>query len=427
MQPHRALVASTPGLPLRQAHLEREFVIAHAASGTAIGSEVYVLPLDGLDQLVASLPAGTLADRGTQRPKKSLFEYFERRDGLLMLRAKYRDLGQASRGIRALLECAARQQAHARYFIGLDAALFEALWDRAGVRRGAADAPAPGTEARGAAFEELQELVAEHPRLVIPEYVKREFVGNAPCVRLVHYLIVLASRCMHPVLIQGETGTGKEIVARTIHHLQFHGAGKCVCVNCGGIPSELLESELFGHVKGAFTHATFTKIGLWQDAHRGTLFLDEIGDLAPAHQVKVLRACENGTFTPVGAVDPVKSSARVLSATHRSLEAMMRAGRFREDLYYRLVAMRIRTPALREHPEDIPAIARHLWNTLRSHARQELPSEVEVLLRDQPLPGNVRELRSILAGISMLADGGPVTARLARLALRRRAVVERDG
>jgi transcriptional regulator with GAF, ATPase, and Fis domain len=180
-------------------------------------------------------------------------------------------------------------------------------------------------------------------------------------------------------------------------------------------------------VRGAFTSATRDKVGLWQDAQDGTLFLDEIGDMAPSHQAKVLRAIEEGQFLPVGGVKPIASNARLLSATHRSLEAMVRDGRFREDLYHRLVVIRIRTPSLREHPEDIPALARHLWDGIRLNKSQRLPEEVTALLQQQVLPGNVRELRSLLSGIAMVSFGKPVTMRMARVVLRERGIFEKDG
>jgi hypothetical protein len=426
MQTSRALACRAPGTPLRRTQLEREFVLGLATSGLARGVEVYVLAHEALDLLAGALPDGAMVDRGVKHRAKALAAYFARRSGLLRVRATYHQPGQAERGIRALVAATAPLHVSGRYFVGVPEGIFDALWERApehptgvstGRRRSSADA----------SQSELHELLALHPEIQIPDGVRRSFIGDAPVVRLVHYLVVLAAKCSFPVLIEGETGTGKEVVARLIHGLQFGHNGKCVCVNCGGIPSELLESELFGHVQGAFTSATRNKTGLWQDAQNGTLFLDEIGDMAPTHQAKVLRAIEDGKFHPVGGVRPFTSNARILSATHRNLEAMVQSGHFREDLYHRLVVLRVRTPALREHPEDIPAIARHLWSGIRLHKCQDLPDEVAALLEQQPLPGNVRELRSILSGIAMVSYGKPVTLRMARIVQRDRGIVERDG
>jgi transcriptional regulator of acetoin/glycerol metabolism len=423
MKQTRALVCRAAGSPLRPTHLEREYVIGLASSGLVRGIEVYVLDHATLDALVKTLPEGIVHDRGTKHPSKSLGDYLARRGGVQRVRADYHLPGQATRGIRTLLTAAARRHVSGRFFVSMPAAVFEALWER---HEHQADEPRDPEADGDGRRSTLQELIALRPDLEIPELVRRSYIGQAPVVRLVHYLTVLAAHCPDPVLIQGETGTGKEIVARNIHALQFGADGKCVSVNCGGIPSELLESELFGHVRGSFTGATRDKVGLWQDAQNGTLFLDEIGDLTPAHQVKVLRAIEERAFLPVGGVRPFKSNARVLAATHRDLESLVRAGRFRADLYHRLVVIRIRTPALREHPEDIPAIARHLWARIRNHPRQALPDEVVAVLQEQPLSGNVRELRSILSGIGMISDGRPLSARLARFVIRERGTIGQD-
>jgi transcriptional regulator of acetoin/glycerol metabolism len=426
MQSTRAIVCRSAGASLQRTELEPFHVTGLAAGGRPRGAEVYVLEHTALARLAGSLRTGIMADRGAKDDRRGLAHYFAGGDGLRRLSADYSQVGQAERGIRALLAAIERQEAANHCFIGVPARVFDALWARAPEHPAGAAVRAAGS-AGNASLAQLRELIAMHPEIEIPESVRQSFIGNAPVVRLVHYLIVLAARCSFPVLIEGETGTGKEVVARQIHGLQFGRDGKCVCVNCAGIPSELLESELFGHVRGAFTSATRDKVGLWQDAQDGTLFLDEIGDMAPSHQAKVLRAIEEGQFLPVGGVKPIASNARLLSATHRSLEAMVRDGRFREDLYHRLVVIRIRTPSLREHPEDIPALARHLWDGIRLNKSQRLPEEVTALLQQQVLPGNVRELRSLLSGIAMVSFGKPVTMRMARVVLRERGIFEKDG
>ena len=178
-------------------------------------------------------------------------------------------------------------------------------------------------------------------------------------------------------------------------------------VNCGGIPHELLESELFGHKKGSFTGATRDKPGLWTLARRGTLFLDEIGDLSLVHQVKILRALEEGRYRPVGDSSEITSHARIVAATNRDLPQMVAAGLFREDLYYRLFTFPIRTPALREHPDDIPELTVHFWKKIANERARPLPAAVTQSLRRYAWPGNARELRSFLINVFLLADKTP--------------------
>jgi transcriptional regulator with PAS, ATPase and Fis domain len=222
------------------------------------------------------------------------------------------------------------------------------------------------------------------------------------------------------VLIQGETGTGKEVVALAIRDFGPRAGQPFIPVNCGGFSADLLESELFGHVKGAFTGALREKPGLWTLAHAGTLFLDEISELTPQHQVKVLRALEDGTYRAVGGEKEFKSGARIIAATNRDLRQMVEAGTFREDLYYRLFTFRIRTPALREHPEDIPELAAHFWQKFAGAACPPLPVEVMQELKAYRWPGNVRELRSFLINVFTFADSRPVTVPMIRAVMRDR-------
>jgi transcriptional regulator with GAF, ATPase, and Fis domain len=166
------------------------------------------------------------------------------------------------------------------------------------------------------------------------------------------------------VLVLGDTGTGKEVIARSIHNYSARASEKFVPVNCGAIPSELLESELFGHKRFTFTDAKYDKKGLWEITGNGTLFLDEVGDLALIHQVKILRALEENKIRPIGEVKEIRVNARVIAATNRDLFSMVKAGHFREDLYYRLRSFLLRTPGLRDHPEDIPTLARFFWKKI---------------------------------------------------------------
>jgi two-component system, NtrC family, response regulator HupR/HoxA len=211
------------------------------------------------------------------------------------------------------------------------------------------------------------------------------------------------------VLLLGETGTGKELFARLIHDNSARRAGRFVAQNCGALPESLLESELFGHVRGAFTGATGERKGLFEEADGGTIFLDEVGDTSPAMQLRLLRVLQEGEIRRVGASAVRKVNVRVLAATHADLDAEVEAGRFRRDLYYRLNVFPIRLPALRDRAEDVPALADHFLRVYRERARRAVPGispEARELLRSYPFPGNVRELENEIERAVALADQG---------------------
>lgn len=209
------------------------------------------------------------------------------------------------------------------------------------------------------------------------------------------------------VLILGESGTGKEVIARALHHTSSRARGPFVAVNCGALPETLLESEIFGHVKGAFTGATTSKRGLFEEAHGGTFFLDEIGDMPPALQVKLLRTLQDGEVRRVGSNQAVTVAARVVAATNRNIEHMLLEGRFREDLFYRLNVITLALPALRQRREDIPALADHFlrhFSSQQGRVCRLSPEALERLLR-YPWPGNVRELENAMQRAAILAEG----------------------
>jgi two-component system response regulator HupR/HoxA len=211
------------------------------------------------------------------------------------------------------------------------------------------------------------------------------------------------------VLLLGETGTGKELFARLIHHNGPRRSAKFVAQNCGALPESLLESELFGHTRGAFTGATAERKGLFEEADGGTIFLDEVGEMSPAMQVRLLRVLQEGEIRRVGASAPRTVDVRVLAATNTDLEADVEAGRFRKDLYYRLNVFPIRLPPLRERVEDIPSLAEHFLRVYRGRARRAVPSispEAMQCLRAYPFPGNVRELENEIERAVALADPG---------------------
>lgn len=392
------------------------------ARRTAVGGVAvcHAMGREDLDRLCAELPAGLVADRGTKHATRPLAWYFADRGGLVCLRADYRAPAQALRGLHALV-ATCNGPLGGLFFVGLPAAVFADLWTRA------APLESPEPQAGGLAgypsadsAEELQALLARHADLAVPAKVSERYVGASRRVEWVRRQIVLAARGVHPVLIQGEAGTGKELVARLIHELSDRQAGALQVVNCDAIPEEGFESELFGQVRGAVPGAARDRAGLWTQARGSTLFLSEIGDVSLLHQVKVLRALQTGRYLPVGGEQEIESNARVIAASHGDLEQLVRAGRFREDLFYRLFSLRIRLPALREQREDIPEIARRQWRKVAGEQAPALADEVTAELSRQPWPGNVRELRAFLANVAVVAGGQPVTAELVRAVQRER-------
>jgi two-component system, NtrC family, response regulator AtoC len=226
-----------------------------------------------------------------------------------------------------------------------------------------------------------------------------ECVGTSRSMKRVFQLVERLTRVNTSVLIRGENGTGKELVAKAIHFNSPRKDGPFVAVNCGAIPENLIESELFGHEKGAFTGAEQRKIGRFQYAAGGTLFLDEIGDTSLATQVKLLRVLQEHTFTPVGANREVKTDVRIVAATNRDLEKAVKEGKFREDLYYRLNVMPIFLPPLRERSDDIPALCGHFidkFNKEHSRSLRGIAPEALEALQTFHWPGNIRELENAI-------------------------------
>ncbi len=237
-------------------------------------------------------------------------------------------------------------------------------------------------------------------------------IGSSPIIAQIRALIAKLARTQAPVFITGESGTGKELAARLIHAQGPRRCGPFVPVNCGAIPPDLVEGELFGHKKGSFTGAVADKEGLFQAAAGGTLFLDEIAELPLPAQVKLLRAIQERAVRPVGAAHEIPVDVRLISASHRDLVREVEEGRFRQDLFYRINVIELRMPALREHPEDIPELAVYILNRLaeRSLTRNQSPCpslapEAIAMLQRHPFPGNVRELENILERALALCEG----------------------
>ena len=262
----------------------------------------------------------------------------------------------------------------------------------------------------------MRRLTEENERLhaaLGTRYQLGQFVGASPRMQEVYALVRRVMGTPINCLVCGESGTGKELLAKAIHFGSERARGPFVPVNCGALPEQLVESELFGHKKGTFTGAIRDKIGFFEAADGGTIFLDEIGDMPLAAQVKVLRALAERRVTPVGATEEVPVDVRVIAATNKDLQAEVRAGRFREDLYYRLNVVQIDMPPLRERAADIPSLTQHFIENFSAEygkpVRGATPEAVR-LLRAYPFPGNVRELQNIVERAVALESGPLLTA-----------------
>ncbi|MGH9558977.1 MAG: sigma 54-interacting transcriptional regulator [Bryobacteraceae bacterium] len=265
------------------------------------------------------------------------------------------------------------------------------------------------------AFEKIRELrkKMEDEKVYLEEEIRSEYrfdeiVGNSSAIREVLAQIETAAPTDSTVLIQGETGTGKELAARAIHQLSRRNHATFVKLNCSAIPAGLIESELLGHEKGAFTGALAQRIGRFELAHRGTLFLDEIGELPLELQPKLLRVLQDGQFERLGGMRTVESDVRLVVATNRDLRAMVAAQQFRMDLYYRLNVFPITIPPLRERREDIPALVRYFVQEFSTRMRKEIeaiPVEAMESLVNYSWPGNIRELRNVLERSVIVTSG----------------------
>ena len=257
----------------------------------------------------------------------------------------------------------------------------------------------------------IEDVPGPHPAAVpAPRKGVGPIVGEHPKMKELFRTIRQVSRTAITLLVQGETGTGKELVAQAIHTHSPRASKNFVPVNCGALPEGLLKTELFGHVKGAFTGAISDKKGRFELADRGTLFLDEVGELSPGMQVQFLRVLQDGIFHPVGSEKPYRADIRLISATNKDLESEVAAGRFRKDLYYRLSAMPISVPPLRERRSDIPLLADHFLTHYGKKffgKRARLSSEAVAILMAYDWPGNVRELMNAIQFARSQMSGQP--------------------
>ena len=238
-----------------------------------------------------------------------------------------------------------------------------------------------------------------------------EIVSHSPAMRQILGILPDVAASDATVVVRGETGTGKELVARAIHDLSPRRKGPFVAVNCGALPDTLLESELFGYKKGAFTDAKADKLGRFALARGGTIFLDEIGDLSPVLQVKLLRVLQEKAYEPLGGTGPEPADVRIVTATHRNLEDLVSKELFRQDLYYRINVVRLDLPPLRERPEDIPLLADHFvrhFNKLRESGIKGVSADALALLQRYDFPGNIRELENLIERAFVLCRDGEI-------------------
>jgi len=264
---------------------------------------------------------------------------------------------------------------------------------------------------------ERSSLIQENYRLQMEckdRQVFHKLVGNSQIMNRLYETIQMVAKTDLTVLITGESGTGKELAARAVHNLSLRSKNAFVAVNCPTLPENILESELFGYKKGAFTHASHDKIGLFQEAHKGSIFLDEIGDITPAIQTKLLRVLQEKEIKPLGDTKSITVDVRIIASTNQNLEEKIKVGEFREDVYYRLNVLPIKLPALREHPEDIPLIANHLLEKhcllLDKPAKKISPELMDVFLQKR-WEGNVREMENVIMQGILFSSGDEIRPR----------------
>jgi DNA-binding NtrC family response regulator len=274
--------------------------------------------------------------------------------------------------------------------------------------------------ARAFEHQELRREVADLRERLSGQCQFGRMVGDSPVMREVFEAAARVAQTDLPVLILGESGTGKDVLAQEIHARSLRAANRLVALNCAALPETLVESELFGSEKGAYTGASASRPGKFELAHRGTLFLDEIGDMTPATQAKILRAAETGTIERLGATQPLSVDVRIIAATNQNLQVAIREGKFRQDLYFRLAGMTLYLPPLRQRREDIPLLVERFWGDLQRKYKREGPlltTESMMKLSQHDWPGNVRQLRSAVERLFVLARADRVSESDIHMAL----------
>ena len=348
-----------------------------------------------------------IIDRGIKHQKIPLARYMLGQKKIPLINSDFRSPAQIPRSIRALLQKAHQQDDKNIYLIGVDNEIFDIL----------KDAVSNSNELKIGQFENIREssdLLEDKEHKA--DLLENMFLGNSDQACKIRSFITCAAESDDEVLILGETGTGKEVIAKAIHLLKFGNLGNMQVINCAAISESLLESELFGYRKGAFTGADRDRKGLWEISQDGTLFLDEIGDLTPGHQAKILRALAEKKIRPVGSSHQVGVNARIIAATNVDLVSRVKSREFRDDLYYRLNTFPIFVPPLRDRKEDITVLASTFWNDITPEHVPPLNDDVYEILGKRDWPGNVRVLHSFLRCLrtlnhETLSKGKPITVK----------------
>ena len=368
--------------------------------------------------------------REAQNKAKTLSACLLGKKGIPAVRAKYARPQTCLNAVGKLLANAGSIEGEEKAFIVfVDLKLFAGLYCSAATGSSSPASSAPRRKFRNLRVldeQMCQEVLLDRIEPLVPEKLKAWYLGRSPQIDLVRRLILRAGLVDYPLLILGESGTGKERIARAVYDYGRAGKQILVVANCAAIPSEMLESELFGHVRGAFTGAACDRPGLWRHAKDGTLFLDEIGDLTLAQQAKVLRALQENKVRPVGSEKEYEARVRIIAATNRDLRTMIQAGTFREDLYYRLCSVIIHAPALREHRQDIPLLVASFWRDITLDPAARLPRDILVELQQLDWPGNVREVRAFLQHLFAIGGKDNVDLALARTLLYQRRAPTRN-
>jgi len=355
---------------------------------------VFVISENAIEGLL--LFGDVVEDLGRKHPKGGLNRRMLSHRKIPLIVGTYTEPGRVVQGVDALLMGAVEAADTNIYFVAVADTIFRML-DPGEEHVGSGKAPSVG--------EAFKDWILSNPenKLTDEERAKIPLVGTSSDIELVRAMIKVAAQCDFPVLILGETGTGKELVASAIHRLSRRSKkGELLAINCSAIASELLESELFGIIGRTVTGVSETQLGLWVKAGKGTLFLDEIGEFSLDHQSKILRALQEGKVRPVGGKDEVRVEARIIAATNRDLHGMMRAEKFRDDLYYRLNSLPIYIPPLRKHPEDIRELALHFWREATEDENAKLSSDLLDELQRYRWSGNGRALGTMMQRLSAL-------------------------
>ena len=346
---------------------------------------LYATKTDSLD--ILKNYRDLIVDKKTKHEKVPLSRYMLAQKKLPLLDSGFKSSAQCARSIRDLLKRANQQNDQNCYLLGVNEDIFKSLKETVKDFK---------ELKKGRIKKHLDSSALHRNSELTTDPVAKLFLGNSDQAHKIRTFIRCAAKSTDEVLILGETGTGKEVIAKAIHLLRFGNLEKLQVINCAAISADLLESELFGYKKGAFTGADRDKKGLWEVSQGGTLFLDEIGDLSPGHQAKILRALAEKKIRPVGSEKQVVVNARIVAATNVDLVSRVKLGEFRDDLYYRLNTFPIFVPPLRDRKEDIAVLASTFWNGITSKNVPPLSEKIHEELRNRDWPGNVRVLHSFL-------------------------------